>query len=135
VSVGDELGQTLPPSQRFIIPEPPSFTEDTTAKVESLTQALEEQKGNETGTLEDRARRGRLEWNLRFVLKILLFTFVIALNVWWDTRVADWVWFSGYAKGNFKLSDGVLIALVSTSTANFLALILIVAKHLFPSDK
>jgi hypothetical protein len=102
--------------------------------VRSLTQAVEERQGNQKGTLAE-ARRGVLDWRLKFWLKILLFAFVISMNVWWDTRVSDWIWYSGYIHGSFHLSDPVLIALATTSVANFLALILIVAKHLFPSDK
>ena len=117
----------------FTIPPPPPLEEES-ADVTSLRRALKEDEGNQKGTLEGEARRGILDWNLRFWLKILLFVFVVSLNIWWDTRVADWVWYSGYAGGGFHLSDPVLIALATTSTANFLALILIVAKHLFPSD-
>jgi hypothetical protein len=118
----------------FSIPPPPTLDAEA-SDIRSLIRAAKEEEGNESGNLERVARRGDLDWNLRFVLKILLFVFVVFLNVWWDTRVADWVWYSGYIGGKFHLSDAVLIALVSTSTANFLALILIVARHLFPFSK
>ena len=73
------------------------------------------------------------DWLLRFTLKILLFGFVIALNVWWDINVRRMLWESGRMGSSFHLNDPVLIALVTTSMANFVALIAIVAKHLFPS--
>lgn len=40
---------------------------------------------------------------------------------------------SGAIRSKFHLDDSVLIALVSTSIANFLTLLVILAKHLFPS--
>jgi hypothetical protein len=120
-------------SRDFQIPDPPSLDAEA-ADINSLLRALQEEADNRKGTLEN-ARRGIREWNLRYWLKILLFIFVVCLNVWWDTRVATWIWYSGYVGGHFHLSDTVLVALASTSTANFLALILIIAKHLFPSDK
>lgn len=123
-----------PSPQTFDIPPPPALDGSSDLGVRSLMEAAEERKGNQDGTL-DAARRGALDWKLKYSLKILLFVFVAAMNVWWDTRVADWIWYSGYVDGGFHLSDSVLIALATTSLANFLALILIVAKHLFPSDK
>ncbi|MHB8304176.1 MAG: hypothetical protein ACYDC6_15400 [Acidobacteriaceae bacterium] len=78
-------------------------------------------------------RHASWDWLLRFVLKIALFGFVIALNVWWDINVSRMLWESGHIGGPFHLNDPVLIALVTTSMANFVALIAIVAKHLFPA--
>lgn len=119
----------------FSIPNPPRLETEAALDPRSLKLAIDESEKNEKGTLEKDGRRGVLDWNLRFTLKILLFVFVVCLNVWWDSRVADWIWYSGYTGGHFHLSDTVLVALATTSTANFLALILIIAKHLFPSDK
>jgi len=119
----------------FLIPKPPPLDAEVSKDLQSVKLAVDESESNKKGTLEQDANRGTLDWNLRFILKILLFIFVVCLNVWWDTRVADWIWYSGYTSGRFHLSDTVLIALATTSTANFLALILIIAKHLFPSDK
>lgn len=73
------------------------------------------------------------DWLLRFILKIALFGFVIALNLWWDVNVRRMIWRSGTTGSQFHLNDPVLIALVTTSMANFVALIAIVARHLFPS--
>ena len=125
--------EDIPPN--FSIPKPPRLETEAALDPRSLKLAIDENEKNENGTLEKDGRRGVLDWNLRFTLKILLFVFVVFLNVWWDSRVADWIWYSGYTGGRFHLSDTVLIALATTSTANFLALILIIAKHLFPSDK
>lgn len=128
MSGGNEAKQ-----EDFSIPPPPPLDAEA-SDVRSLIRAAKEEEGNESGNLERVARRGDLDWNLRFILKILLFTFVLILNVWWDNQVAHWLWYSGNIGGKFRLSDSVLIALATTSTANFLALILIVARHLFPSD-
>jgi len=123
----------VPPQPDFPIPPPPSDL--PAGDVASLALAFKEATSISKGTLEEetRLKRDWRDWNLRFWLKILLFVFVCALNVWWDSRVAAWIWYSGYVGGHFHLSDTVLVALATTSTANFLALILIVAKHLFPS--
>jgi hypothetical protein len=86
----------------------------------------------------------RAEWFLRstqyeqwlnLILKTLLFIFVIVMNIWWTHRVLQLVWESADSKSDYHLANSVLIALVSTSLANFLALVAIVAKHLFPSSK
>jgi hypothetical protein len=126
--------EKVPGTEDFTIPAPPPMEGEATDE-RSLVRAVKEQVSNNKGKLEEDARRGSLDWNLKFILKILLFAFVLVINVWWDKQVSDWVWYSGYVGGHFHLSDTVLVALASTSTANFLALILIVAKHLFPSEK
>jgi hypothetical protein len=76
----------------------------------------------------------RRDWSLRRTLKIILFLFVITINVWWTWTITRMLWHSGVMGSTFHLNDSVLIALVSTSIANFLALVVIIAKHLFPSD-
>jgi len=78
-------------------------------------------------------KSGKLEWGLKYVFKILLFAFVLGMNIWWSHRVLQLVWDSAGSKSGYRLSDSVLIALVTTSLANFIALVAIVAKHLFPS--
>ncbi len=117
----------------FIIPPPPSMDAEE-SNLSSLFRAIEEERRNKKGDLE-KARRAGMDWGLKFWLKILLFAFVLILNGCWDYQVIRWVWYSGTLGGYFHLSDPVLIALATTSTANFLALIFIVAKHLFPSDE
>jgi hypothetical protein len=42
------------------------------------------------------------------------------------------LWKAGSNNSGFHLDNSVQIALVSTSIANFLALVIVVAKHLFP---
>jgi len=76
---------------------------------------------------------GKLEWWLRFLLKISLFAFVLGMNIWWSHRVLQIVFDSAYTQTKYRLDNSVLIALVTTSLANFIALVVIVAKHLFPS--
>jgi hypothetical protein len=86
----------------------------------------------------------KAEWFLRstqyerwqnLILKTFLFIFIIVMNIWWTHRVLQLVWESADSKSNYHLANSVLIALVTTSLANFLALVAIVAKHLFPSFK
>jgi|SRR5947209_10870273 len=73
------------------------------------------------------------EWVLRLIFKVLLFGFVLGINIWWTNNVIKMLWKSGLLKGDFHLNDTVLIALATTSVAAFLALVTVVARHLFPS--
>ena len=41
----------------------------------------------------------------------------------------------GYTENKFDISDSVAMTLLGTTTANILALFVIVAKYLFPSKK
>ena len=97
----------------------------------SQLEAVAERLGFESGD-DSELRRTIWDWRLKYCLKVLLFIFVISLNVWWVRNVLAMVWKSGSAGSNFHLGDSVLIALVSTSIANFFALVLVVARHLFP---
>jgi hypothetical protein len=73
------------------------------------------------------------EWGLKILFKVALFVFVIGVNIWWTYSVLKMIWKSGQTKADFHLNDTVLIALATTSLAAFLALVTVVAKHLFPS--
>jgi hypothetical protein len=86
-------------------------------------------------------RRG---WSLRsiqverwldIILKTVLFIIVIAMNIWWTHRVLQLVWKSADSKSDYHLANSVLIALVTTSLANFLTLVAIVARYLFPDPR
>jgi hypothetical protein len=46
----------------------------------------------------------------------------------WFALIANWVF-------SFRLNDGVLIALVSGTTANIIGLFYVVAQYLYPKDK
>lgn len=83
---------------------------------------------------ETELRRTHWDWRLRICFKVLLFLFVLGINAWWSYEIKAILWRSGSSGSDFHLSDSVLIALVSTSIANFLGLVVIVARHLFPSD-
>jgi hypothetical protein len=76
----------------------------------------------------------RMDWKLRRYFRIALFWFVLGINIWWTWTITRMLWHSGMVGSTFRLTDSVLIALVSTSIANFLGLVVIVARHLFPSD-
>jgi hypothetical protein len=64
-----------------------------------------------------------------------LFGFVLGINIWWTSNILKMVWLSGSKGSYFHLDNNVLIALVSTSIANFLALVIVVTKNLFPGEK
>jgi hypothetical protein len=87
-----------------------------------------------SGDKESEMRRVHWDWRLRYCFKILLFVFVLALNIIWTYLIASFITRSGTDGSKFHLSDSVLIALASTSIANFLGLVVIVARHLFPSN-
>ena len=74
------------------------------------------------------------DWLLSYVLKLILFTFVLAINIWWTRNVLKMVWLSGSQASHFHLDNDVLITLVSTSIASFLGLVAIVTKNLFPDS-
>jgi hypothetical protein len=74
------------------------------------------------------------DWRQKHIFKWILFIFVLGLSAWWSISVLRMVWKSGTSGSTFHLSDAVLITLVSTSIANFLALVVIVARHLFPGE-
>lgn len=74
------------------------------------------------------------DWFQSFVLKLILFGFVLGINIWWTRNVLKMVWLSGSQNSYFRLDNNVLITLVSTSIASFLGLVAIVAKNLFPDS-
>ena len=55
----------------------------------------------------------------------------IMLSVWLALIMVI-IFFSGFEFHSFKLSDGVLITLITTTTANVVAFFLVVTRHLFP---
>jgi hypothetical protein len=69
----------------------------------------------------------------RYWLKYVMFGFVVLIDVWWTAYVLWMVRHSGLTGSGFHLDNSVLITLVSTSVGNFLALVAIVAKNLFPA--
>lgn len=79
----------------------------------------------------------RWKWDEIFArgYRAVLFLFALGINWWWEKSVLEMLWLSGQQGSRFHLSDGVLIALVTTSIANFLALVIIIARNLFPSKK
>ena len=110
--------------------EPPL---NPTESVSSLRIATKELFSYTTDAGWDRYT-ARLDWHLRRNFKIILFIFVLGINVFWTVEIVRMLWHSGMVGSSFALSNSVLIALVSTSIANFLGLVVIVARHLFPAD-
>lgn len=49
--------------------------------------------------------------------------------------VGVFLWLSGMTFKDFKLSDNVLITLLTTTSANIISLFVFVVKYLFPEDK
>ena len=98
-------------------------------RLSSDTLAVEEAEAFDKGWA---LKTAKLEWHLKFWLKLLLFIFILGMNVYWAHQVIWMVWKAGLDGGGFHLANSVLIALVTTSIANFIALVVIVAKHLFP---
>lgn len=104
---------------------------------------LEDATLREEATLENAEMSGRLspqwrevyDWIMRFLLKPILFIFVLMGSAWWVWDVSQMVWQAGRSGSGFHLSDAVLIALITTSVANFLALVTIIANNLFPNPK
>jgi len=117
----------------FEIPEPRIPDLDNPVDRQSLVEAEKEKSifsGWFSPTFHD-----HYDWVLRFLLRPALFVFIVGLNAWWDGNVRDMVWQAGRTGSGFHLDNAVLIALITTSMANFLAIVAIDAQHLFPRPK
>jgi len=99
----------------------------------SLADAAQEYRGFQSRN-QSALTRSWWDWIQVHVLKWILFGFVLGINIWWTNNILKMVWLSGSSPSYFHLDNNVLIALVSTSIANFLALVIIVAKSLFPDS-
>lgn len=98
----------------------------------SARDAALELKGFSDGTLSpNQDREDHFDWGLDFSLRLSFFLFALLLNVWWDYNVRQMIWQSGRTNSGFHLSDGVVIALLTTSIANFIGLLTIIANYLF----
>ena len=95
-----------------------------------LIAALE-LKGYEDGTLSPNSGEKHAEWTLHFCLRLLFFVFALLINIWWDYNIRQMVWQSGRANSGFHLTDRVLMGLLTTTIANFIALLTIIARYLF----
>lgn len=69
--------------------------------------------------------------NMRLVFAQNIFTLVCIYLV----VVGFFLWQSGMTFRDFKLSDKVLITLLTTTSANIISLLVFVVKYLFPEDK
>lgn len=115
----------------YSIPDDNSSSEDTGGS--SRWDAIAEFKAIASGKLDDPIKK-LLAW-LEVIFKILLFIFLLCITTWWSNHVIQIVWQAGRIGTGFHLSDTVLVALLTTSIANFLALITILAKSLFPAKE
>ncbi len=122
------------PQEPFKIPEPKiERLEVSLADSLSLADAAQEYRGFQSRN-QSALTRSWWDWIQVHVLKWILFGFVLGINIWWTNNILKMVWLSGSSPSYFHLDNGVLITLVSTSIANFLALVIIVAKNLFPDS-
>jgi hypothetical protein len=117
----------------FDIPDPPIPDSRSVIYEKSLGEAVFEQR-QLSSWLSPKAREG-YDWFMCFILKPVLFSFVLGISTWWICDVSGIVWQSGRSGSGFHLNDSVLIALITTSIANFLALVTIIAKNLFPDGQ
>ena len=78
-------------------------------------------------------RNWKIDETIAKLFRAALFLFILGINWWWDRNVLAILWQTGRDGSHFHLSDKVLIALVTTSVANFLALVLVIVKNLFPA--
>ena len=106
--------------------------ESNVAGAASVRDAALELQGFSDGTLAPvRDREDHFDWTLDFWLRLSFFLFALLINLWWDYNVRQMIWQSGRINAGFHLSDGVLIALLTTSIANFIGLLTIIANYLF----
>jgi|ERR1035437_7063316 hypothetical protein len=128
----DAGSPSSPDKDSFKIPEPyidPAFTKFLFDSI-----SLKESNAFSESNYEKWKKSSPIwDWKVRVYFRIALFIFVLVINGAWSYEIIKILWASGRTSGGFHLSDSVLIALVSTSIANFLGLVVIVARHLFPS--
>jgi hypothetical protein len=123
----------MPDAHEFDIPDPQE--PDRSSPVGEISYKDAEKEQRVFTRFFSASSRDIYDWLLKFILKPALFVFVLAINCWWDWNVRSILWQAGRLGTGFHLSDSVLIALITTSMTNFLALVTIVAKHLYPSTK
>jgi hypothetical protein len=99
----------------------------------SYIEALREQSGFSSGKRSELQQRQ--DWKQKYYFKWGLFVFILLINVYWMHHVITIVWYSGLRRYGFHLDNSVLITLVSTSVGNYVALVAIVARSLFPGEK
>jgi hypothetical protein len=120
------MAEQFGPPERFNIPRP--------SPTELIADPL---AVREAGAFERdswKFRSQKIEFWLKFALKGLLFIFVIWINIYWPYKILQIVQKVADESLKFHLDNSVLIALVTTSVANFVSLVVILAKHLFPTS-
>jgi len=114
------------------IPEPQIPETTSPLGFVSLREAEAEQNQLASRWFSPKTRE-TYDWAMTFVLKPVLFVIVVLLSWWWSVNVSKLVWASG--KGWISLDKSVLVALVTTSVGNFITVVIIIAKNLFPDAK
>jgi hypothetical protein len=133
--MGNPPVNPIPPPIVVQIPKPKNkeIEEVPAGNAVSYIEALKEQVGFSSGK-ESELRHATLEWNQKYILKWVIFAFVLVINIGWSVSILRILWLTGFHAYGFHLDNNVLITLVSTSIGNFVALVAIVAKNLFPGD-
>jgi hypothetical protein len=131
--VADEGQIAAPGSIQIPKPKPQEIQQISVDVSSSFVEALQEQESFAAGQKFE-LKVKKWDWFQKHVLKWILFGFVVWIDIWWTNNVLSMVWRSGTVGSSFHLNDSVLIALVSTSIGNFIALVAIVAKNLFPKS-
>jgi hypothetical protein len=119
---------------QYEIPAPDIGRVESIGSNLSALEAAEEYKGFFEGR-KSKLRHDTWEWRLKVWFKVFLFVFIMVVNGWWAWSVLNIVKQSAIEGSKFHVANSVLVSLVSTSIANFLALVVIVARHLFPSQE
>ncbi|HZH67039.1 MAG TPA: hypothetical protein VEY10_19270 [Flavisolibacter sp.] len=96
---------------------------------EEEKEKLQNKQHYETLLLKVQVERFRQDNEGRKVLRDAIFT----VTVVWMLLVLLMVWHSG--SGKLKLSDSVLIALITTTTANVFGFLYVVVNYLYNRDK
>ena len=102
--------------------------EPAATQPDSQTQAWKDRQAKDLGELEIKGLEYVLAQRETYA-KWLFRVFLI-----WLALVLGAVYLQAWNLAGFELSDGVLIALLTTSTATIVGVILVVARFLFPED-
>jgi hypothetical protein len=107
---------------------------------ESVSDTPDQKTKQESDSLEEHARAKR-ELEIQSIKQTLTqrknyARATFCLVCLWLTAVLVIAFFQGFGAGGairFKLETGVMIALIATTTANIIAVLVIVMKYLFPN--
>lgn len=105
-----------------VIVDTVSSEPDATTRLEITNWELEEHKAKVRGVIQDIGERKKYA--------ICIFVLVAV----WLALMGSIILLQGFTIYRFTLSENVLIAVVTTTTAGVVGLLLVVVKYLFPSQ-